>query len=233
MNANDARELQRQGSTVRRVGWPEYLYLTPEDPIPPEDEEETDWVEVTFVELQEILNAAQTHHDDLQVPPPQAAPTEPAAPQVAQPQPTLTRTNSMNVQVAVKKTKPLDIKGLFAGRDAELVLVKSITCSDPASALPLNGDFPAIIGIKPAENLTVAVKGVVKSPAGEAYECEAVSNLFDVVAEEVEMMPVLDENGQPKQATNPDGSLMTDPVTGQPMIEMVPATAGLTVVVQE
>lgn len=227
MNSNDARELQKLGATIKRAGWPDFLYLSPNDEIPPDDEAATDWVELTEDELTAIqaeANGTLPQEQVLQQPETFA---EPIAAPMPQPTPTLTEGKTMPV-LNVKKTKPLDIKGFFDGEAAEVVAVLSAKCSDPTAALPILGDVNKVIGLKPATGLTIECEAVVKDKDGLGYEVSAISNTFDVVAvQSAELVAALNADGSPIFETTEDGTPVLYENTGQPKPLMIQGEAAL------
>jgi hypothetical protein len=233
MNAQDAAEILANGGRVKRASWPEFLFLEPGDKIPDDDLSAKDFIELTLEEWEALQAEGNTtleiaQEQTLQQPtiaePPIAAPNQ-------QPPQTLTIGNEMPV-LNVKKTKPLDIKGFFDGANAEVVLVLSAKCSDPTAALPILGDTPKVIGLKPATGLTIECEAVIKDKDGLGYEVGAISNTFDVVAVAgAEMVAALNADGGPMYETNDDGTFVLANDGNQKPL-MIPSEAALIIKVQ-
>lgn len=225
MNAQDAAEIQAAGGRVKRASWPDFLYLEPVDPIPAEDLSALDWIELTDQEYEQIMADAGQPKQTQVIQNPETF--------QAQPKPSNEQTGQKMTQIKVKSKRELKLAATYAGEPAEVVFIENADVSDSTSALILSGDKPSVLGIKENTGLNVKVKAVIKNKDGKAFEVEAISNMFDVIPEDIAMMPALDENGQPIMETNEDGTPKIDPATGSPVPKLVPAGALLTALVPE
>ena len=239
MNAQDAAEILARGGRVRRVSWPDFLYLDPGDKIPDEDLSALDWLELSEQDWEIIQDEAngiirpepmQESIQNMDIPSDNQTLSDTTSIQesIQQPQPTGVKMT----QIKVKSKRDLKLSATYAGLPAEVVFIEEAAVSDTSSALILSGDSPKVLGIKENQGLSIKVKAVIKNSKGEAFEVDATSNLFDVIAEDVAMMPALDENGQPVQDVDANGNVVLDDL-GNPKIKMIPAGALLTALVPE
>ena len=227
MNFNDASALLAQGISVRL----EDITFRPGDTISTDFIDRADFVEVGE-ETEQIPDSPQPDQE------PQGEPSS-ADPVSPEPEPasflpdSQPQGNIKMIAIPVKGSRLVDIKGKLGNDPADVLLVTKITCSDPASALPVGGDMPEVIGIKEATGLTLEVEGVIKGKDGCGIRVSGKSNPFDVVPADQDMVPALDENGQPMPKIDPvTGEAVIDPLTGAPVIMMIPAQGALNVEVQ-
>lgn len=134
--------------------------------------------------------------------------------------------------IVTKKKATTTVKGLYGGKDAEVLLLTKATSSNPAAALPIvgsDGKSLDVLALTPATGVTLTVDGYVRDPDGDVREVlNAVSNPFDVVDASADMVPVLNADGSPQYETDANGNVMVD-AAGNAKPKMVPAEAALAV----
>ena len=205
MTYDEARALMLQGSPVKRVSTGKVYRPGDEWMFTVQDVAATDFIQMALIEG---ADAAQ----DIQINPP-----------------TPTKEGKTMPKINVKAKSPTTVKGLYAGKDAELLLVTSVTSSNAAAAVPVigkDGKSVDVIGLQVATAVTLTGKAFVRNSEGEVYEVENVSNEFDIVDKDADMVQATNPDGTPKFELNEDGTPKLDE-TGQPIPVMIPATAAL------
>jgi hypothetical protein len=203
MTYDEARALMLQGSPVKRVSTGKVYRPGDEWTFTEQDLSATDFIQMALIE-----ESAK----DIQINPP-----------------TPTKEGKTMPKINVKAKSPTTVKGLYAGKDAELLLVTSVTSSNAAAAVPVigkDGKSVDVIGLQVAEKVTLTGKAFVRNAEGEVYEVENVSNEFDVVDKDADMVQATNPDGTPKFELNEDGTPKLDEL-GQPIPVMIPATAAL------
>jgi len=199
MTYDEARALMLQGSPVKRVSTGKVYRPGDEWTFTEQDLAATDFIQMALIEE------------------PQTNP------------PTPTKEGKTMPKINVKAKSPTTVKGLYAGKDAELLLVTSVTSSNAAAAVPVigkDGKSVDVIGLQVATAVTLTGKAFVRNAEGEVYEVENVSNEFDVVDKDADMVQATNHDGTPKFELNEDGTQKLDEL-GQPIPVMIPATAAL------
>ena len=199
MTYEEARALMLQGSPVKRVSTGKVYRPGDEWTFTAQDLSATDFIQMALIEE------------------PQTNP------------PTPTKEGKAMPKINIKAKNPTTVKGLYAGKDAELLLVTSVTSSNAAAAVPVigkDGKSVDVIGLQVAAKVTLTGKAFVRNSEGEVYEVENVSNEFDIVDKDADMVQATNPDGTPKFELNEDGTPKLDE-TGQPVPVMIPATAAL------
>lgn len=135
--------------------------------------------------------------------------------------------------IVTKKKAGVSVKGLYGGKDAEVLLLTKAVSSNPAAALPIvgsDGKSLDVLALTPATGVTLTVDGYIKDPDGDVREVlNATSNPFDVVDASADMVPAINADGSPQVETDANGNVIIDPATGGPKQKMIPAEAALAV----
>jgi hypothetical protein len=144
----------------------------------------------------------------------------------------LTKELIIMTDIVTKKKAGVSVKGLYGGKDAEVLLLTKAVSSNPAAALPIvgsDGKTLDVLALTPATGVTLVVDGYIRDPDGDVREVMgATSNPFDVVDASADMVPVLNADGSPQYETDANGNVVND-AAGNPKQKMVPAEAALSV----